>query len=200
MTNNPLVEKLAGYTIVLASGSPRRKKFFEELGVNFEIRLKPVEEVYPAHLKGEQISDYLAQLKASVFKHHIKKHEILVTSDTVVWHRDESLAKASSEKEAADMLLKLSGSWHDVITSVCFTSVNEQRTVNAVTKVKFKDLTRSEIDFYVNSCQPYDKAGAYGIQEWLGAIGIEEIQGSYNNVVGLPTHLVYKTLMNMVST
>jgi len=200
MTKNPLVEKLAGYTIVLASGSPRRKKFFEELGVNFEIRLKPVEEVYPEHLKGEEISDYLAQLKASVFKHHIKHHEILVTSDTVVWHRDESLAKASNEKQAADMLMKLSGSWHDVITSVCFTSVNEQRTVNAVTKVKFKNLTRSEIDFYINSCQPYDKAGAYGIQEWLGAIGIEEIQGSYNNVVGLPTHLVYKTLMDMVTT
>ena len=200
MTKNPLVEKLAGYTIVLASGSPRRKKFFEELGVNFEIRLKPVEEVYPEHLKGEEISDYLAQLKASVFKHHIKHHEILVTSDTVVWHRDESLAKASSEKEAADMLMKLSGSWHEVITSVCFTSINEQRTVNAVTKVKFKNLSRSEIDFYINSCQPYDKAGAYGIQEWLGAIGIEEIRGSYNNVVGLPTHLVYKTLMDMVTT
>lgn len=198
MIKNPLTEKLKGNKIILASASPRRKKFFEELGVDFEIRLKPVEEVYPDHLKGAEIPDYLAELKASAFNESLQPNEILVTSDTVVWHNDESLAKASTATEAFQMLQKLSGNWHQVITSVCFTSLKLQTTVNALTDVKIKTLTEEEINYYIQKCQPFDKAGAYGIQEWLGAIAIEEIRGSYNNVVGLPTHLVYKTLMDMV--
>ncbi len=197
MTKNPLAKHLEGKKVILASGSPRRKKFFEDFGVDFEIRLKSVEEVYPENLKAAQISDFLAELKASVFEGTLKKNEILITSDTVVWHNGESLAKASNEQEAIKMLHKLSGQWHQVITSVCFTTTTKRQTVNALTKVKFKVLTTQEINFYIEKYKPFDKAGAYGIQEWIGAIGIEEINGAYNTVVGLPTHLVYKTLLEL---
>lgn len=195
MTENPLKSHLFGKKLILASGSPRRKRFFEELGVDFEIRLKSIDEVYPNHLKGAEISDYLAVLKASAFAGSLTSEEILITSDTVVWHNGESLAKAADHKEAVAMLKKLSDNWHQVITSVCFTTTSHQETVNATTEVKFKNLTDTEIDYYIENWKPLDKAGAYGIQEWLGAIAIEEIKGSYNNVVGLPTHLVYDTLL-----
>ena len=170
----------------------------ETLGVDFEVRLPNVDEVYPSQLKAAEISDYLSALKASGLRSSLKSNEILITSDTVVWHKDTSLAKAVDAKAARDMLQKLSGDWHEVITSVCFTTIHDQIIVHSITKVKFRALTPGEIDFYIANCSPFDKAGAYGIQEWLGAVAIEEIQGSYNNVVGLPSHLVYKTLMDMV--
>lgn len=198
MIENPLVKKLKDYKLILASGSPRRKRFFEDLGITFEIRLKPIDEIYPEELKGSEISEYLAVLKASTFKGSLKSKEILVTSDTVVWHNNESLAKASNKYEAAEMLHKLSNSWHEVITSVTLTTLSSQKTISSITKVKFSELCDNEIDFYIEQDQPFDKAGGYGIQEWLGSIAIESIEGSYNNVVGLPTHLVYKTLMDMV--
>lgn len=194
MIKNPLAEKLKNRKIILASGSPRRKKFFEELGIDFEIRLKPIEEIYPRALKSEEIAKYLAILKASPFKNELQEDEILITSDTVVWCHGTSLAKAKNHEEAFKMLEKLSGAWHQVITSVCFTTPSRQKTINCSTQVKFKSLGKEEIDYYIEKCRSFDKAGAYGIQEWLGAIGIEEIKGSYNNVVGLPTHLVYKML------
>ena len=198
MIENPLAKKLEDRSIILASGSPRRKRFFEEMGIPFEIRIPDVNEVYPGHLQASEISDYLAELKASALHSDLNPGEILITSDTVVWHENNSLAKASTAKEAEEMLQKLSGKWHQVITSVCFTTVAAQNTEHCITRVKFRSLTYGEIAYYVANYQPFDKAGAYGIQEWLGAVGIEEIQGSYNNVVGLPSHLVYKTLMNMV--
>ncbi|MFK7814386.1 MAG: Maf family nucleotide pyrophosphatase [Maribacter sp.] len=194
-----LQDKLKGYKIILASGSPRRQQFFRELQLDFEVRLNSVEEVYPPKLQGSKISNYLSELKASAFEGALLSNEILVTSDTVVWHRDASLAKASDENEAFQMLRTLSGDWHEVITSVSFTTSKEQKTVNHITKVKLAELSDDEIWFYINTCKPFDKAGAYGIQEWMGLIAIEEIQGSYTNVVGLPTHLVYKTLIEMVS-
>jgi len=197
MIKNPLQQRLEAHKIILASGSPRRKKFFEELHIPFEIQLKPVEEIYPAHLKGAEISDYLAQLKATPFRETLATNEILVTSDTVVWCQGESLAKASNKEEATQMLRKLSGTWHQVITSVCFTTLAQQQVEHCVTEVTFKTLSEEEIAYYIQECEPFDKAGAYGIQEWIGSIAIEEIKGSYNNVVGLPTHLVYKTLMAM---
>ncbi|MEM8509383.1 MAG: Maf family nucleotide pyrophosphatase [Bacteroidota bacterium] len=198
MTENPLVKKLKDHKIILASGSPRRRKFLEEMGVPFEVRIPDVEEIYPKYLKAEEISDHLAILKAAALQADLKSNEILITSDTVVWYKNTSLAKAANTKEAMEMLNKLSGEWHQVITSVCITTPRSQKTENAVTRVKFRALTQEEITFYIEQYHPYDKAGAYGIQEWLGAIGIEEIQGSYNNVVGFPSHLVYKTLMDMV--
>jgi septum formation protein len=195
-----LKNKLTKHTIILASGSPRRKKFFEEMELNFEIRLKPVEEVYPNSLKGAEISNYLAILKATPFKEGLQAKDILITSDTVVWHNNRSLAKAASVQEAHQMLKSLSGDWHEVITSVCFTTAKTQQTKHKITQVKFKELSDSQIAHYVKEYQPFDKAGAYGIQEWIGLIGIEEIKGSYTNVVGLPTQLVYETLMNMVES
>ena len=197
MIKNPLAERLKNKHLILASGSPRRKKFFEDLGLDFEIRLKAIEEVYPNTLKGEEIPAYLAELKASVFKNELNTDEILITSDTVVWHNDESLAKAFDKDEATAMLKKLSGQWHKVITAVCFTTSTHQKTVSATTKVKFAPLSDDEIKYYISTFKPYDKAGAYGIQEWIGLIGIEQINGLYTNVVGLPTQLVYKTLMNI---
>lgn len=186
------------YKIILASGSPRRQQFFKELGIDFEVRLKSVEETYPQKLQGSQISDYLAVLKAKAFDGELHTNDILITSDTVVWHNEESLAKAKNGEEAYNMLKTLSNDWHEVITSVCFTTLNTQKVINHSTKVKFKALTDDEIWFYIHTYKPFDKAGAYGIQEWIGLMGIVEIQGSYTNVVGLPTHLVYKTLMGMV--
>ena len=191
-------KQLKDYRLILASGSPRRQEFFRELGLDFDIRLRPVQEDYPKTLQGSDISDYLARLKAAAFSGDLNAREILITSDTVVWHKGKSLAKPQDKDEAFNMLKTLSNDWHEVITSVCLTSVQEQRTVSETTEVKFRTLMDSEINFYLDTYKPYDKAGGYGIQEWIGLIGIEEIKGSYTNVVGLPTQLTYKTLMDMV--
>ena len=180
------------YHIILASGSPRRQQFFKDLGLKFEIRLKSVDEVYPEHLQHHKISDYLAILKASVFKDELKANEVLVTSDTVVWHEGVSLAKPQDAKEAFDMIKVMSGKSHEVITSVCFTTATSQKVVHEITKVYFEDMTDAEINYYVDNFKPFDKAGAYGIQEWIGYTKVSRIEGSYANVVGLPTHLVYK--------
>ena len=193
-----LSEKLKNYKIILASASPRRQQFLQEMGLDFEIRLKPLAEIYPKQLERSAISDYLSELKATAFDGTLAQNEILITSDTVVWHNNTSLAKAKDAEEAFLMLKTLSGDWHEVITSVCFTTSNSKRTVNNTTKVKFKALTDEEIYFYIEKYKPFDKAGAYGIQEWVGLIGIEKIEGSYPNVVGLPTHLVYKILLDIL--
>ncbi|NNJ88174.1 MAG: septum formation protein Maf [Eudoraea sp.] len=199
MIDNPLTTKLKPYRILLASGSPRRQQYLKELGISFDIVKNEVEEVYPDDLKGEQIAIYLAKLKSGALKDILKEKDILLTADTVVWFNDRSLAKPAVIEEAKQMLKELSGQWHEVITSVCFTTVAEQRIVTSTTRVRIKELSAEEIDYYVEVYKPFDKAGAYGIQEWLGSIGIIEIKGSYVNVVGLPTDLVYKTLMDMVS-
>jgi septum formation protein len=199
MIENPLTLKLKPYRILLASASPRRQQYLKEMGVSFEIVKNPVEEVYPKSLQGEEIAAYLAKLKSSGLKETLKEKDILLTADTVVWFNNRSLAKPADAKEAKQMLRELSGQWHEVITSVCFTTVTEQRVVTSNTNVCFKQLSATEIDFYVETYKPFDKAGAYGIQEWLGLIAITEINGSYSNVVGLPTNLVYKTLMTMLS-
>jgi septum formation protein len=192
-------ENLSKFNIILASGSPRRQQFFKDLGLNFEVRLKPVVEDFPKQLRHFEISDYLAQLKAIPFKDSLYDNDILITSDTIVWHRNEALGKPKDASEAFQMIKSLSNSTHEVITSVCFTTSKFQKTVNANTKVTFKDLTDEEINYYIKTFKPYDKAGAYGIQEWIGKIGITHIEGSYFNVMGLPTHLVYETLNSIIS-
>ncbi len=191
-------DKFEGYKIILGSGSPRRQQFLRELELNFEIRIKAVDEIYPEDLKGAEIAEFLAQLKASVLTDTLQEKEILITSDTVVWHKDRALGKPANASDAFDMLKSLSNDWHEVITAVCFTTKEEQLTVNQNTLVKFKELSDTEIAHYIEQHSPFDKAGAYGIQDWIGLIGIEEISGSYTNVVGMPTHLVYKTLIAMV--
>jgi septum formation protein len=192
-----LKDYLQYHHVILASGSPRRHAFFKDLDLDFEIQLKPIAEVYPQNLKKEQITDYLSRLKAEPFLSELKDNTILITSDTIVWHNTKALGKPRNKDDAFDMLKSMSGSTHEVITSVCFTMLAKQKIVNTITKVTFKELTDDEIWYYITNFKPFDKAGAYGIQEWIGAIGITKIDGSYNNVVGLPTHLLYKTLINM---
>ncbi len=189
---------LKNKNIILASGSPRRQRFFKDLGVDFEIRLKEIEEVYPPKLRHSEISDYLAQLKSLPFEKELKENDILITSDTIVWHEEKALGKPKNEKEAFDMLFSMSGKTHEVITSVCFKKLNYEKIIASVTKVTFKELSALEIKYYIKNYKPFDKAGAYGIQEWIGAIGITKIEGDYNTVVGLPVNIVYRELLNMI--
>lgn len=189
-----LNEKLKDFNIILASGSPRRHQFLKDLNIDFEVKLKPVEEIYPEHLKREEITDYLAKLKAEAFQNGLKTNDILITSDTIVWLNKNAIGKPKDKNDAFEMISSISNQTHDVITSICFTQQEQQKVVNTITSVTFKALTEEEIRYYINTYKPFDKAGAYGIQEWIGAIGITKIEGSYNNVVGLPTHLLYETL------
>lgn len=192
-----LKEKLKNHHIILASGSPRRQELLKNLGVEFEMRLKPITEEYPYRLRHFEISNYLAQLKALPFKSELKPKDILITSDTIVWHNNKALGKPKDAEEAFTILKTLSNSTHEVITSVCFTTTTSEKTVHSITKVTFKTLSDSEILHYIKNYKPFDKAGAYGIQDWIGLIGVTQIEGSYFNVMGLPLHMVYKTLNDM---
>lgn len=189
---------LFNHNIILASGSPRRQQFFKELDIPFTVLLRPVDEVYPPYLKGKEISEYLAVLKAAAFT-GLKNNDILITGDTIVIHNGNYLGKPTDFDNAFQMLQSLSGSSHEVISSVCFTSAERQIVVSDTAKVYFKELSEAEIRFYIENYKPFDKAGAYGIQEWIGAIGVTKLEGSYNTVMGLPTHLVYKTLMEFAA-
>lgn len=191
-----LNDKLKHYNIILASGSPRRQKFLKELDLDFEIRLKDVEEIYPNHLKAEEITDFLAELKAAALTDTLSENDILITSDTIVWHKDKALGKPTDKEDAFEMLKSLSGNTHDVITSVCIKNTSKSVTFNETTKVTFNTLTDEEINYYLENYRPYDKAGAYGIQEWIGLVAIAKIEGSYVNVVGLPVDKVYQHLVS----
>ncbi len=192
MINNHLKK----FNVILASGSPRRHHFFRELGIDFRIEVREVEEIHPSTLKGAEITDYLAKLKASAFK-DLSEGDLIITSDTIVWMDGQAIGKPSDANEAKQMLAALSGRTHEVITSVCFTQKDRQHIVSDTTVVWFRELSEAEIDYYVETFNPFDKAGSYGIQEWIGYIGIERIEGCYFNVMGLPTRLVYKTLMEL---
>jgi len=192
-----LKEKLNAYHVILASKSPRRQQILKELGIPFEIQLKEVKEVYPEALKGAEITDYLAVLKAKPFKENLQNNELIITSDTIVWLENRALGKPHSEKDAISMLQHISGKKHQVISSICLTNKNFQRTFNDTTEVYFKQLSLDEIEYYIRKYQPFDKAGSYGIQEWIGYIGIEKIVGSYFNVMGLPVHKLYEELMHL---
>lgn len=194
-----LKEQLSNYNLILASGSPRRHQFFKDLELDFEVRLKPVDEIFPEHLQKEEITDYLAKLKATAFISELSKSDILVTSDTIVWHNNKALNKPENEQMAFQMIKSLSNDEHEVITSICVTTAEKQIVRDTITSVTFRHLTDEEIWYYIKNFKPFDKAGAYGIQEWIGAIGITNIKGSFNNVVGLPTHLLYETLKDFTS-
>ncbi len=193
-----LANYLKDYKIVLASGSPRRQNFFKELAIPFTIDPRPVDERFDPNLKGTEITDYLAQKKTTAFT-DLDKNTIVVTSDTIVWHKNQALNKPKNKEEAFTMITSLSGNTHEVMTSVCFTTAEKQLIINDTTKVTFKNLTTEEINYYITNYQPYDKAGGYGIQEWFGYIAVTHIEGSYFNVMGLPMHKVYKTLMQLVN-
>lgn len=192
-----LKQKLEKYTLILASGSPRRQQFFKDLDLDFEIRLKDIEEIFPPELKGSEITDYLAELKAAAFEGELQPNEILITSDTIVWHNDKALGKPKDEEDAFNILKSLSNTTHDVITSVCFKTNEKSVVINETTKVTFTVLTDEAILYYLKNYKPYDKAGAYGIQEWIGFIGVTKVEGSYANVMGLPTHRVYEYLSTL---
>ncbi|WP_427873826.1 Maf-like protein [Flavobacterium sp. MMS24-S5] len=193
-----LKEKLKKYKIILASGSPRRQQFFKDLDLDFEIRLKDVEEIYPPELKAVEITDYLAELKANAFEGELKENEILVTSDTIVWHQNKALGKPKSAEEAFEMIKSMSNATHEVITSVCFKTSDSSTLLHDITKVTFNDLSDEAILYYIENYKPYDKAGAYGIQEWFGFMAVAKVEGSYTNVMGLPTAKVYDFLTTLV--
>ncbi|MFV8336654.1 Maf-like protein [Flavobacterium sp. RSP29] len=192
-----LKNKLKKYTLILASGSPRRQQFFKDLDLDFEIRLKEIEEIYPPELKAEEITNYLAVLKASAFEGELKLNEILVTSDTIVWHNNTALGKPKDEQDAFEILKSLSNTTHEVITSVCFKTTEKTDVLHEITKVTFNELSDESIRYYLENYKPYDKAGAYGIQEWIGFTGVTKIQGSYTNVMGMPTDKVYEYLSKL---
>jgi len=192
-----LKDKLKQYKIILASGSPRRQQFFKDLDLDFEIRLKEIEEIYPPELKAHEITNYLAELKASAYEGELNPNEILITSDTIVWHNDKALGKPKDEQDAFEILKSLSNSTHEVITSVCFKTNEKVEILHEITKVTFNELSEESIRYYLENYKPYDKAGSYGIQEWIGFIGVSKIEGSYANVMGMPTDKVYEYLNNL---
>ncbi|EKT4550333.1 septum formation protein Maf [Flavobacterium psychrophilum] len=191
-----LRKKFENTKIILASGSPRRQEFFKNLDLDFEVRLKEIEEIFPKTLQSLEITDYLAKLKASAFDGDLLQNELLVTSDTLVWLQNEALGKPKDYDDAFAMLQKLSNQTHEVITSVCFKTENKTEIINDITQVTFGTLSDEAIKYYLDNYKPFDKAGSYGIQEWIGLIGITNIHGSYTNVVGLPTEKVYLYLLN----
>ena len=192
-----LRNKLKKYILILASGSPRRQQFFKDLDLDFEIRLKEIEEIYPPELKAHEITNYLAELKASAYEGELNPNEILITSDTIVWHNDKALGKPKDEQDAVEILKSLSNATHEVITSVCFKTIEKVEILHEITKVTFNELSEESIRYYVENYKPYDKAGSYGIQEWIGFIGVSKIEGSYANVMGMPTDKVYEYLNNL---
>lgn len=180
--------------LYLGSGSPRRVELLTQMNIPFEQHVIDVEEVYPNGLKGAAITDFLAKLKGNAHQKILLPDELVLTADTIVWHEDAALGKPKNEFDAIKMLTSLSGKTHDVISSVCLSSVEEQNCINEITKVTLRELTKEEIAYYVQTYKPLDKAGAYGIQEWIGLVGVKRIKGSYTNVVGLPSAKTHQLL------
>ena len=180
--------------LVLASKSPRRQSLIESMGFPFEVRIKEVEEVYPQELEPEKVPVFLAELKAKPLIDQLQDGEVLITSDTVVIHEGKILGKPIDYNDAFQMLQSLSGKIHTVVTGVCMQSKSTTVSFSETTIVHFSNVSKDEIDYYIENFKPYDKAGAYGIQEWIGAIAVHKIEGCYYNVMGLPVHKVYRTL------
>lgn len=191
-----MLNNLKDYQIILASQSPRRHQMLKELGLVFQIRTKEVEEIYPNGLEPEQIPVYLSELKAKAFEANLATNELIITADTIVCVDDWILGKPKDRDEAVQMLNALSNRSHQVISGVCLMSKDKKVSFSTVTNVHFKALTEEEISYYIDNYKPFDKAGAYGIQEWIGFVGIDGIEGSYFNVVGLPIQRLYQELLN----
>jgi septum formation protein len=189
-----LTQKLNKYNVILASGSPRRQDFFKQLDIPFTIDVREVDEVYPEHLQGAEISNYLADLKSKAFP-DLNDNDLVITSDTIVWFEGKAMGKPKDTEDAFQMLKAMSGKKHQVFTSVSIKNKHFQRMFHEETTVEFDDLSDEEIRYYLETYQPYDKAGSYGIQDWIGLIGVTKLEGSYFNVVGLPVHKLYKELL-----
>jgi len=190
-----LSKKLKDYKIILASKSPRRQLLLKGLDIPFEIKLKEVDETFPPHLKRENIALFLCTLKAAAFDDELDDKTLVITADTIVWINEQALNKPKDYNDAVNILTQLSGNMHEVITGVCLKTKEKTYSFYALTKVFFKKLSQEDIEYYVTHYKPYDKAGAYGAQEWIGYVAIERIEGSYFNVMGLPTRLLYEELL-----
>ena len=194
------IPNIKDYKIILASQSPRRHYLLKEIGLEFEIKLKQfVDESYPENLMKEEIPLYIAKKKAAVFNGDLSENEIIITADTIVWLNGKVLQKPKDQDDAIRILNEISGECHQVYTGVCIKSMDKQTCFTACTDVYFKKLTYPEIDYYVKHFQPMDKAGAYGIQEWIGYIGVEKINGSFFNVMGLPIQKLYSELDDFIN-
>ena len=187
------------YNIILGSGSSRRKELLGMTGINFSVMSIPVDESFPDSLQGTEISEYIVKNKSDAFKKLIKENEIIITADTLVWFENKCLGKPKDKKEAKYMLKLFAGKSHDVITSVGFLTISNFKILTESTTVIYKSLTDSEIDYYVENVNPIDKAGSYGIQDWIGMIGVEYVNGSYTSVLGLPVPQVTNEIIKIIN-
>ena len=193
-----MLDNLEKYKVILASGSPRRSELMAGLGVNYEVRILPdVDESYPDTLQGEEIPLYIAKEKADAYIPMMQPDELIITADTIVWLDGKVLGKPRDREDALQMLRTMSGRTHEVFTGVCITTTDWQRSFTAQTEVRFATLSEDEIIYYVDNFKPMDKAGAYGVQEWIGFIGVENISGSYYNIMGLPVQKLYRELLKV---
>ena len=193
-----MLDNLEKYKVILASGSPRRRELMAGLGVNYEVRILPdVDESYPDTLQGEEIPLYIAKEKADAYIPMMQPDELIITADTIVWLDGKVLGKPRDMEDALQMLRTMSGRTHKVFTGVCITTTDWQRSFTAQTEVRFATLSEDEIIYYVDNFKPMDKAGAYGVQEWIGFIGVENISGSYYNIMGLPVQKLYRELLKV---
>ena len=193
-----MLDNLKKYKVILASNSPRRKELLAGLGVDYEVRTLPdVDESYPETLQGADIPLYIAKEKADAYVAMMQPGELMITADTIVWLDGKVLGKPRDREDALQMLRTISGRTHEVFTGVCITTTDWQRSFTAQTEVRFATLSEEEIAYYVDNFQPMDKAGAYGVQEWIGFIGVENISGSYYNIMGLPVQKLYRELLKV---
>jgi septum formation protein len=190
-----MLNNLEKYKVILASNSPRRKELLGGLGIAYEVKAMPdVDESFPTDLESEEIPVYIAKKKVDAYKPIMQPDELIITADTIVWLDGIVMGKPKDAGEACEMLRRLSGRTHQVITGVCVTTIDKQVSFSTVTDVTFDELTEEEIEYYVTHFKPMDKAGSYGIQEWIGYVGVRSISGSYFNVVGLPIQRLYSEL------
>jgi len=190
-------EKLKNYNVLLASGSKRRHQLLSQLGVEFKIINSCIDESFSNNLKSSEITDYLAKKKSSILVKNLKKNDLLITSDTIVWHKKTALGKPKNRNEAFKMIKSLENSSHEVITSICISTLNFQITVNETTLVYFENFDNNDLLYYTNTYDVLDRAGGYGIQDYIGHVSIKKIEGSYSNVLGFPTNLFVKTINSL---
>ena len=193
-----LLKNISHYNIVLGSQSPRRKELMAGLNLKFEVVEIDVEENYSNQYSGVDIPMYLAEKKANAYKPQMDEQTMLITADTIVWHQGKVLGKPVDREDAFRMLQTLSGKTHQVITGVCISTQQRKKTFHVISEVRFAHITETEINYYLDNYKPYDKAGAYGVQEWIGFVGVEHINGSYFNVMGLPVQRLYNELKRNV--
>lgn len=189
-----MLSHLNNYNIILASQSPRRQELLKGLNISFDVKEIDVEETYPRQMVGVDIPMYLAEKKADAYADKMEESTLLITADTIVWHEGKVFGKPKDKNDATKMLNALSGKTHQVITGVCVSTLKRRKTFHVISEVRFARLLPEEIEYYLTNYKPYDKAGAYGVQEWIGFVGVEHIEGSYFNVMGLPIQRLYTEL------